>query len=526
MNLSTIKSPGVYINEIDEFGNSAVPAATAVPAFIGYTPQAMYQGKSHANIPTKITSFSEFQAIFMLPNPAAPADPAKQYNPQYYLVAAKSQSEKGAGILIDGTYYTIVPDAHTIYYLYNSIRLFYENGGADAYIVSVGNYGPASGNPMTAGDQIVNPNVQLKALTEGLALLKNEQEPTMYICPEATLLSVKNNGTLMASMLVQAEEMQTSVSIFDIIGGKNPDPMLWKDDIQAFRDHTGTKGLAYGTAYYPFVGTTIIQTSELDYTNLFGGDLKQLQALLSPADHPNAAVETILGNIQKPTDKPLTVRQYNNALLTASKTYRKSINQVLQDANILPPSGGIAGVITRTDTEVGPWKAPANTAIKGAISLPIKLSEAQQADLNVAAISGKSINPIRFFKGQGILIWGARTLDGNSPDWQQLSVRRTVNFLEQSAKIAAQAYLFAANDKNTWIAVKAMIGSFLTATWNEGGLQGATAASAYSVACGLGETMTSEDILAGFMRVTIKVAVVYPHEFITLTFQQQQATSR
>jgi hypothetical protein len=525
MNLSTIKSPGVYINEINGFGNSVVPVATAVPAFIGYTPQAMYEGKSYTNVPTKITSFSDFQAIFMLPSPAAPADPAKQYSPQYYLVAEKSQPEKGDYMQIDGTYYSIVPDANTIYYLYNSIRLFYENGGGDAYIVSVGTYGPASGNPMTPGDQIVNPNVQLNDLTNGLALLKNEQEPTMYICPEATLLSVANNGTLMASMLLQAEEMQTAVSIFDIIGGRNPDPVMWMDDITAFRDNTGANGLNYGTAYYPFVGTTIMQTSDLDYTNLFGGDLKQLQPLLSPADNPDATVETIIGNIENPPGTPLTVSQYNNSLIAASKTYSTIINHVLSDANMLPPSGGMAGVITVTDNEVGPWQSPANTSMVGVSSLPIKLSESQQGGLNVDAVSGKSINAIRFFNGLGILIWGARTLDGNSQDWRYLSVRRTMNFLEQSCKLAAQAYVFAPNDKNTWEGVKSMIGSFLTSIWKEGGLQGAVPADAFSVECGLGSTMTSEDILNGFMNVTIKVAVVRPAEFIVLTFQQQQATS-
>ena len=525
MNLANIKSPGVYINEINGFGNSVVPVATAVPAFIGYTPQAMYEGKSYTNVPTKITSFTDFQAIFMLPNPAAPADPAKQYSPQYYLVAEKSQPEKGDYVQINGTFYSIVPDANSIYYLYNSIRLFYENGGGDAYIVSVGGYGALSGKPMTPGDQIVNPNVQLNDLTGGLALLKNEQEPTMYICPEATLLSVANNGTLMASMLLQAEEMQTSVAILDVIGGRDPDPVMWMDDITAFRDNTGANGLDYGTAYYPFVGTTIMQTSDLDYTNLFGGDLKQLQPILSPADNPNAAVETIIGNIENPPGTPLTVSQYNNSLIIASPTYNNIINHVLADANLLPPSGGMAGVITVTDNEVGPWQAPANTSMVGASSLPIKLSESQQGGLNVDAVSGKSINAIRFFNGLGILIWGARTLDGNSQDWRYLSVRRTMNFLEQSCKLAAQAYVFAPNDKNTWEAVKTMIGSFLTSIWKEGGLQGATAAAAFSVECGLGSTMTADDILNGFMNVTIKVAVVRPAEFIVLTFQQQQATS-
>ena len=332
-------------------------------------------------------------------------------------------------------------------------------------------------------------------------------------------------GQFDQALLLQAEEMQTAVSILDVIGGRNPDPVMWMDDITAFRDSTGANGLSYGAAYYPFVGTTIMQTSDLDYTNLFGGDLKQLKPLLSPADNPNTTVETIIGNIENPPGTPLTVSQYNNSLIAASKTYNNIINHVLADANMLPPSGGMAGVITVTDNEVGPWQAPANTSMVGASSLPIKLSETQQADLNVDAVSGKSINAIRFFKGLGILIWGARTLDGNSQDWRYLSVRRTMNFLEQSSKLAAQAYVFAPNDKNTWEAVKTMIGSFLSGIWKQGGLQGATAAAAFSVECGLGATMTSDDILNGFMNVTIKVAVVRPAEFIVLTFQQQQATS-
>ena len=125
MNISNIKTPGVYINELDAFGNSVVPVATAVPAFIGYTPQATYEGKSYTNVPTKITSFADFQAIFCFPDPPAPADPAKQYDPQYYLVKENSKPEKGDYLMIADDYYAIVPDPATIYYLYNSIRLFY-----------------------------------------------------------------------------------------------------------------------------------------------------------------------------------------------------------------------------------------------------------------------------------------------------------------------------------------------------------------------------------------------------------------
>lgn len=523
---SNIKSPGVYVNEIDAFPNSVVAVPTAVPAFIGYTPQASYEGKSYTMRPQKITSFAEFQAFYCYPDPAAPADPAKQYSPEYYIVKQKGQPDIGDYLQIENEYYSIVPDPNTIYYLFNSIKLFYQNGGGEAYIVSVGAYGAPSGNPMTPGNQIVNPNIQLNDLTSGLALLKNEDEPTMYICPEATLLSVENNGTLMQEMLSQNTEMQTAISIFDVIGGRNPDPIMYTNDIDTFRNNTGSKGLNYGAAYYPFIGTTVMQQADIDYTNLFGGDIKQLGALLNTSINPNPTAASILASIEKPPATPLTVSQYNNALINASKTYGLMVKNILEVANILPPSGSMAGVITTVDNTQGVWHAPANTSIVGASSLPIRLSESEQGGLNVDAVTGKSINAIRFFNGPGILVWGARTLDGNSMDWKYLPVRRTVIMLEQSCKLAAQAYVFAPNNKKTWDSVKAMIGSFLNTIWKQGGLQGARAGDAYQVECGLGSTMTSEDILQGFMKVSVKVAVIHPAEFIIISFEQEMAISR
>lgn len=524
--MATYSTPGVYIDEVNAFPNSVVPVATAVPAFIGYTPKAEYQGKSYLNKPQKITSFAEFQAFFMLDNPAPPADAAKQYNPEYYLVAQKGMPTSGDYMTLAGTYYSILPDPNTIYYLYNSVRLFYQNGGGAAYIVSVGGYGPASKKALTdPAAQVVNPNVQLADLQAGLALLLNEPEPTMYICPEATLLSLADNGTLMQSMLLQAQSMQTAMCMFDVIGGTYPDPILYTNDIQTFRNNTGNTGLSYGVSYYPFIGTTIMQSSDIDFTNLFGGDIKQLEPLLNPPSAPNPAAAQILSMIQTPPANPMSNSQLQAALLTSSQTYSQIVNNVLSNANILPPSGAMAGVYTVNDNMRGVWNAPANTGIVGAARLPIRLSDSQQANLNIDAVSGKSINAIRFFNGQGILIWGARTLDGNSQDWRYISVRRTMTFLEQSVKLAARAYVFEPNDANTWGAVKSMIGSFLMSVWKEGGLQGAAAADAYQVDVGLGSTMTADDLLNGYMRVSVKVAVVRPAEFIVITFEQQQAKS-
>ena len=58
-----------------------------------------------------------------------------------------------------------------------------------------------------------------------------------------------------------------------------------------------------------------------------------------------------------------------------------------------------------------------------------------------------------------------------------------------------------------------------------GALVGAKPKEAYTVDVGLGSTMTGEDILQGFMYVTVRVALVRPAEFIVITFQQKMQTS-
>ena len=267
-------------------------------------------------------------------------------------------------------------------------------------------YGPASQTPVPEpGQRVINGNIKLAELQNALQLLLNETEPTMYVCPDATLLSDADNSTFMQQALLQAEQMQTFVCLFDVIGGLDPDPILYTQDITNFRNNVGNSGLKYGVAYYPYVGTTIMQSGEIDFTNLFGGDVKQLLPLVSPPSAPNRAAEQIIVMMQQ-EPSPKTNSQLNTDLTNASPTYKQILNSVTTYANILPPSGAMAGVYTGNDNTLGVWNSPANTGIVGAVSLPIRLSDTEQQTLNIDAVSGKSINAIRFFNGQGILIWG------------------------------------------------------------------------------------------------------------------------
>jgi len=202
-------------------------------------------------------------------------------------------------------------------------------------------------------------------------------------------------------------------------------------------------------------------------------------------------------------------------------TYNKILTEIGNLPLELPPSSTIAGIYAKVDSTRGVWKAPANISLNYVVKPSLQVTREGQRDLNVDTVAGKSINAIRAFTGKGILVWGARTLAGNDNEWRYISVRRFFNMAEESIKKGTEQYVFEPNDANTWVLVKAMISNFLTNQWKTGALAGPTPEKAFYVKVGLGETMTAEDILNGYMHIEIGMAVVRPAEFIILKFSHK-----
>jgi phage tail sheath protein FI len=182
----------------------------------------------------------------------------------------------------------------------------------------------------------------------------------------------------------------------------------------------------------------------------------------------------------------------------------------------------MAGIYASVDGSRGVWKAPANVGVQDTFATTFTTSDELQENLNIDAVSGKSVNVIRAFTGKGILVWGARTLDGNSNDFRYISVRRFFIMVEESVKLATQRFVFEPNDGNTWVKLRAMVENYLTNLWRLGALAGSKPEQAFYVKVGLGQTMTFDDILNGRMIVEIGMAPVRPAEFIILRFSQIQ----
>jgi hypothetical protein len=210
----------------------------------------------------------------------------------------------------------------------------------------------------------------------------------------------------------------------------------------------------------------------------------------------------------------------DSELFTISKPLASIVQNIRGTGYTLPPSGGIAGVYASVDNNVGVWKAPANVSMNSVSSVARKFTQDETDNLN-RPDNGKAVNAIRFFRGRGILVYGARTLAGNDNEWRYVPVRRLFNMVEESVKKATEPFVFEPNDANTWQKVKAMIENFLLTLWRDGALAGAKPEDAFFVKVGLGETMTSDDILNGYMNVEIGMAAVRPAEFIILKFSHK-----
>ena len=337
--------------------------------------------------------------------------------------------------------------------MYYALQLYFINGGGPCYIFSISEEGKYE---------------------DGLTSISEINEISLLVFPDIQFRHVDYAAVYNAA-LKQCGGLKDRFAILDVL---DSDP-----DASAFRAGVEGENLKYGAAYIPYLKTSI----NYEY------DESQVEVTFESS-------------------------QINLATLKVTKTdvynYVKDILQNELKVS-LPPSAAIAGIYARVDREIGVWKAPANVNVLGIDGPSRIVAETDQDALNYDPTSGTSINTILKFSGKGTLVWGARTLAGNDPEWRYVSVRRLFSMIEESIQNSTSFVVFEPNNTTTWLKVRGMIESYLTGLWKQGALAGAKPEHAYFVKVGLGETMTSNDILEGKMIITIGIAVVRPAEFTT-----------
>jgi phage tail sheath protein FI len=187
-----------------------------------------------------------------------------------------------------------------------------------------------------------------------------------------------------------------------------------------------------------------------------------------------------------------------------------SISNPLAKGRILvPPSGHIAGVYANSDNTFGVFRAPANESIASALALETTVTDDEQGPINE-----KGINVIRAFKGQGIKIWGARTIAPHDiTQWRYVNVRRLLLYIEKSIQEGTRFAVFEPNNLTLWQTLKRLVNAFLRDRWEEGALFGDTPDKAYRVV--VDETLNPPEIRAlGQLIIQVTVVPTTPAEFI------------
>lgn len=136
--------------------------------------------------------------------------------------------------------------------------------------------------------------------------------------------------------------------------------------------------------------------------------------------------------------------EYTNTSYAATyANYLKVLDDSSGVFNFIPPSGFVAAKIVATDSEIGPWGAPAGFnrgILTNVVDVAITPNQHQRDSLYQI-----NINPIATFADQGIVVFGQKTLLKKPSAFDRVNVRRTFLYLEKATKSVMRFFIFENN---------------------------------------------------------------------------------
>ncbi len=323
------KTPGVYVKEISVFPPSVAEVATAIPSFIGYTERAERKGQNLTNVPTRISSLLEYQELF---------------GGEFKITSVNVVVDRANNFAVTSLAVT------KRFYLYESLRLFFDNGGGGCYIVSVGSYSDSVGS---------------QALKSGIDAVKKSDEPTILLFPDAVLLDDDAQiATLQQRALSQCGDLQDRVAVFDL--RENDTTRTFQETVIAFRNNIGINNLKYGAAYTPWLFTTYAKN--IDFS-VFKDNVKDVAdqavplATVTPDSAKNALVATTNTTIGDKSILTAQIAGFRGTAPTLKDAYATLGNAVNSADNAGAPAAlsSLVGFVSTVAVAIPGWR----TAIKG-----------------------------------------------------------------------------------------------------------------------------------------------------------------
>jgi phage tail sheath protein FI len=483
-----VSYPGVYIEEVPSGVRTITGVATSIALFIGWA------ARGPSDRAVRITSFADYE---------------RQYG----------------GL-----------DSRTL--LGYTIKHFYDNGGADAYVLRI-----ASSDAGTAGASLGDLAVSASsagawANDYGVKLTRRSDDPTRFRLD--VLLRTSNDAVVesFANLSMTATDsrfVETMIngrsSFISVDAGSATTPADGTIDLDgstpgADGTQIGPGDAAFHTALLALFGVGSI-TDRVDLFNLVCvpglNDDSTIASLQTHCRTRRAFLVVDSDDGETVATVPATL-----ANITGSDALNSAIffpwvvaPDPLQENALreFPPCGFVAGVFARTDSTRGVWKAPAGSdaSLNGALGLAITMSDAENGQLNP-----KGINCLRTLPVYGHVVWGSRTLHGDNDrgsEWKYVPVRRMALFLEESLYRGTQWVVFEPNDEPLWAQIRLNVGAFMQNLFRQGAFQGKSPKEAYFVRCD-STTTTQADIDLGIVNIHVGFAPLKPAEFVVIRIQQ------
>jgi phage tail sheath protein FI len=496
--------PGIYIEEIPSTARTITPAPTSIAAFVGF---------SH---PFRTRTFGQAVLIFSF-----------------------TEYEREFG----GFFRNDIISAD----LPNAVNQFFLNGGSIAYVVGLqpdSTTGPIS---RVGGD--ITTDTGNKIRVTGLEPFSADLKTTVRVEPNVTndpnttntkaeitvsygtrvevYRDVTLNPPTAATSVMKALESSSLITVVsatgntftqqsvDLAAGPNqpilPQPQKFIDVFQ--QDSSLDKVDIFNLLILPGITDSAVLSAALSFA-----EKKRAFLIMDPKPQLAADGSGGLQPMDADFKSPLVPKSPNGAIYFP---YLKSQDPIVGGRLDLPPSGFVAGVYARTDTNRGTWKAPAgmeatllNTT--GVVETG-RMTDMRQGVLNVAGV-----NCIRDFPGVGTVVFGARTLTSANPafqPWKYVPVRRMALFIENTLYRELKWVIFEPNDEPLWLAIRTSVEAFMLSLFTQGAFQGAKPSQAFVVKCD-STTTTQFDIDNGIVNIIVGFRPLKPAEFVFVKIAQ------
>jgi phage tail sheath protein FI len=522
---SSLTYPGIYIEEIPSGVRTITGVSTSDTAFIDFFK------RGPLNTATRLTSYGDFDRAFGGLDQRSEASYAIQ---QFYLnggsvawvVRVAAENAKTASVQLHGgstSHPTLTVEAASAGVWGDSLRVAVDHKTRDP--LNAFNLAIRDVEIINGREQVVN--------SEAYRNLSMDKTSARY-APDV----VNGNSALIHLIDEGLGELPASNGA-DVIGAPDPNEFLALSG--------GTDGDEPGSKEWAAAAANLIKGSEDAKTGVFALDKIApfiFNLLCVPAAAQlsapnflsvyNACSAYCLRNraflfVDIPAEDTNTpakmidwittndaIRNDHAAVYFPSLEIPDSLNE--GRPRVVGPSGTLAGVFARTDTERGVWKAPAGTdAVLLGASLTVKITDLENGSLNPLGI-----NTLRNFPIFGNIAWGARTLNGadqQASEWKYIPVRRTALYIEESLYEGLKWVVFEPNDEPLWAQIRLNVGAFMQTLFRQGAFQGKTPQEAYFVKCDK-ETTTQNDINLGVVNILVGFAPLKPAEFVVIKIQQ------